>query len=96
MEELGFDLILLAATGQWSAIDQRSDPVPRRLFSFALSLDARPVGALLGLDVLEPSFRVTDGVELRADTAAVGGASSLVCHVFLPLIVWRGADMIEP
>src|SRR5436190_23643827 len=35
------------------------------------------VGALVGLDVLELSARVTDGVELRAFAAAMSGASGL-------------------
>src|SRR5512138_695551 len=34
----------------------------RLLFGFALARQVSPVGALVGLDILEPAFRIADGV----------------------------------
>src|SRR5436190_4675805 len=48
-----------------------------RLFGLRGLRQVGAVGALVGLDVLELSARVTDGVELRAFAAAMRGAPGL-------------------
>ena len=52
----------------------------RSVLGFALALDVRTVGAFGGLDVLELSALVPDGVEPLACAAAVGGASCFLVH----------------